>query len=533
MIWQNLVFKMTKKYQIEDQRLEIQASLDVLKTTADRNKMGQFATPTSLARDVLDYGLALIPVTESIRFLDPAIGTGSFFSALIESGREFDSAFGVEIDPHYGIPAIELWKGSKLKLALADFTTLEPPQAETEKTTLLICNPPYVRHHHMSKEDKLRLHNSSKNSAGISLSGLAGLYVHFMALSHAWMAEDSIAGWLIPSEFMDVNYGRKLKEYLLREVTLLHIHRFDPNDVQFDDALVSSAVVWFKKKKPPTTHAVKFSYGGSLKNPALVKQIGLADLWKADKWTRFPKSDPLARQDGYLILDLFNIKRGIATGDNDFFILDEERAHELHLPSEFLRPVLPSSRYIKDDEINADKNGVPLLSKRLFLLDCGLPPDQVERNYPTLWAYLQTGLETAAQAYLCRSRKFWYAQEKRGAAPIVCTYMGRSDRSAKPFRFLLNHSQAVATNVFLMLYPKPALAKCIELRPEALRDIWNFLNTIDAETLLGNGRVYGGGLHKLEPKELSNVPADGIAALVGLPPRRASMQLELIEEVDP
>ena len=516
---------------MEDQRLALQASLDVLKTSTDRNKMGQYATPTALAREVVNYGLALIPQSKPIRFLDPAIGTGSFFSALLESGQGFESAQGFEIDPHYGAPALKLWSGSRLEMTVADFTEQRPPKADDQKPTLLICNPPYVRHHHVSKEEKERLHTLSKNSAGISLSGLSGLYVHFLAISHSWMADDGVAGWLVPSEFMDVNYGRKLKEYLLSEVTLLHIHRFDPKDVQFDDAIVSSAVVWFRKRKPLAHHTVEFSYGGSLQNPATVKQISAADLRKADKWTRFPKSDPVADHDGYRIADLFAIKRGLATGDNSFFILDEDRAKELLIPPQFLRPVLPSSRHIAGDEIQADSSGIPLLPKRLFLLDCDVPPEQVQREYPTLWAYLQTGVESVAQAYLCKSRKFWYAQEKRTAAPIVCTYMGRSDRSARPFRFFLNRSKAVATNVFLMLYPKPALSERLATHPESIHAIWESLNKIDAQTLLGNGRVYGGGLHKLEPKELANVPADNIAALVGLPPKQIPKQLELVQEI--
>ncbi len=38
--------------------------------------------------------------------------------------------------------------------------------------------------------------------------------------------------------------------------------------------------------------------------------------------------------------------------------------------------------------------------------------------------------------------------------------------------------------------------------------IWEALNEISADSLLSEGRVYGGGLHELEPKELANTNAE-------------------------
>ncbi len=120
-----------------------------------------------------------------------------------------------------------------------------------------------------------------------------------------------------------------------------------------------------------------------------------------------------------------------------------------------------------------------------------------------------------SDTYLCSRRNPWYAQENRPPAPFVCTYMGRNlAKREKPFRFIFNRSQATAANVYLLLYPIPALVKALETDPELGRLVWKFLDSIPAETLLGEGRVYGGGLYKMEPKELANVPADAIAALL-------------------
>jgi len=68
---------------IEVQRLTIQARLDLAKTTVERNRLGQFATPPNLALDIARYALGLWQGrTVAVTFLDPAIGSGSFYSAL-------------------------------------------------------------------------------------------------------------------------------------------------------------------------------------------------------------------------------------------------------------------------------------------------------------------------------------------------------------------------------------------------------------------------------------------------------------------
>ena len=509
---------MTDLERREAERLRLQSTLDDAKTSEYRNRMGQYATPTALAREILAHGIRLLPHDAPIRFLDPAIGTGSFYSALLATtpAKRIKTATGYEVDPHYGEAARAFWKDTALDIRLGDFARAKP---DGRKANLLICNPPYVRHHHMDAARKAEVRFRAENACGVKINGLSGLYCYFAGLSHPFMADGGIAGWLIPSEFMGVNYGWTLKRYLLEKVTLLQIHRFDPEDAQFEDALVSSAVVWFKNTPRPKNHSVLFTYGGTLSNPALSRRVPAAELTAEPKWTRYPRADKPTRRSGITLGDLFDIKRGLVTGDNGFFIMDRARIREHGLPIKFFQPVLPSSRFIPEDEIKADARGLPLLSKQLFLLNTCLDPDEIAARHPALSAYLESGKKgekPVADRYLCRSRKPWYAQEIRPAAPIVCTYMGRNRPGAKPFRFMLNHSVATACNVFLMLYPKPILKDPPGKNPHAIRLAWEFLSNLDTGELLSHGRVYGGGLHKLEPKELRGFPAEDLARRLGL-----------------
>jgi hypothetical protein len=105
----------------------------------------------------------------------------------------------------------------------------------------------------------------------------------------------------------------------------------------------------------------------------------------------------------------------------------------------------------------------------------------------------------------------------------------RKEENGHAVRFILNHSKAIVTNVYLILYPKPELARKLHRQPALLGEVWLALRSIAPTSILEQGRVYGGGLHKMEPSELANVPAPELASLLRPfiePPKR---QLALFE----
>lgn len=480
-------------------RVELQTRLDSEKTIEERRVLGQFSTPTRLAKEIVEYAVSLCP--DKIKFMDPAFGTGSFYSSLVSvAGEHIEWASGFEIDKHYYAPTSELWSHNNLRLINSDFLLEDPDQ----QCNLLICNPPYTRHHLIPSEYKVVLHNKILNEMSLETSGLSGMYCYYMLSCHKWLEPGALSAWLIPSEFMDVVYGKAIKDYLLNKVTLLRIHRYDPEDVQFDDALVSSAVVWLRNEVPKEDVDVIFSYGGTHQNPNIIRKVSRGMLENEGKWTRFPIKEERDRSEVIPLATYFSVKRGIATGDNDYFIMERAKAEELGIPDCYLVPILPSPRKMKEDIILSNEDGYPSNIIQLVLLNCRDDENNILEYSEETYRYLKKGEGEVASRYLCRKRKMWYLQEQRVAAPIICSYMGRG--KGNPFRFILNKSDAIVTNSYMMLYPTDLFCSTYGCTDESMHKAWSYLN-YNVGKLLDEGRVYGGGLQKIEPKELMSVDA--------------------------
>jgi hypothetical protein len=274
--------------------------------------------------------------------------------------------------------------------------------------------------------------------------------------------------------------------------------------------------------------------GGSLLKPTKEKEYPIEALRDEKKWTSLPKIDS-ANGNGigtshFVIGDFFDVKRGIATGANEFFILSPSEVQRRGIPPEFLVPILPGPRYLKTDLIECNTNGIPELDKHGFLFSSEMPEERIRKEFPEVWCYLEEGRQHGvSERYICRNRKPWYSQERRETAALLCTYMGRANcnGNSRPFRFILNRSRAIAANVYLMLYPKPWLKKAFRENPELAEKVWHVLCSIPVESLVGEGRIYGGGLHKIEPKELLNAPADTLASLLPASPGFLAKQMSL------
>jgi len=128
------------------------------------------------------------------------------------------------------------------------------------------------------------------------------------------------------------------------------------------------------------------------------------------------------------------------------------------------RPVLPHPSALDVEVIETCPGGLPDLDERFYILDTDISEEDVQWTYPELARYLDEGKSRGVhQNPACQARSPWYSQEKRTVPVILC-----AAQEGQPCWFILNHSNAVATDAYQALYPKPEIAAALKGNPALL-----------------------------------------------------------------
>jgi len=448
-----------------------------------RRPLGAIYTPSPIVAAMLDWAAGQL---RPARVVDPGAGSARF---LVAAGRRFPDAelVAIEMDPLAAILArghlAAAGLADRARVIVSDYREVSLPH--TVGNTLFVGNPPYVRHHLVGARWKAWLVATARNY-GLDASQLAGLHVHFF-LATAGLARPGDVGALITAaEWLDVNYGRLVRDLLLGPLGARTIHVIEPSALPFPDVATTAVITGFEVGARPATIGLRrvasLAELGALETDRLVGRERLA---AAPRWTPLTRA-PVARQEGFVELgELCRVHRGQVTGANQVWVT---RGHEADLPESVLFPAVTRARELfAAGDILADAS--PL--RRVIDLPVDLDGfDRGDRR--RIDRFLRRARALGADSgFIARHRKAWWAVRLREPAPILATYMAR-----RPPAFVRNLADARHINIAHGLYPR-------EVLPEgSLRTLATYLSR-SASTI--HGRTYAGGLTKFEPREMERL----------------------------
>jgi adenine-specific DNA-methyltransferase len=456
----------------------------------DRYRIGQFFTPPAIA----DFMATWIREAEPETVLDPGVGGGALLRAIGAGPRRF----GLDIN----VDAVELSLeslGGEAEIAVGDFLDPEGWPLSEHSFDAVIANPPYIRHHNLTAEDKGRAARY-KQELQAQVSRLSGSYVYFFLEALLRLNEGGRLAFITPTEFLDVRYGRAVKEVLMAQCQIDEILVLEMDELAFEKVLTTSAItIATKRTKPGKT--VRLTEGhlngsvGRARSVDLKTAVAAAELpWTPLLPARAERIAPLLKGRSAKLGDFCKVRRGIATGDNSFFCLSRENVEEHGIEERFLAPVVVGSRDLPlsgplDDEFRQSRIEQ---GARAFLFYCHEPREALVGT--NALRYIELGEEAGLhERFNSRARRPWYGVERVPPADFFVTYMSRQRA-----RIIRNLTDARCMTSLLNLWAKP------EVDAEDLRPVLE--DPVNATLLRELGRTYGGGLGKIEPGELVALP---------------------------
>ena len=463
-----------------------------------QKQFGQFFTDPLIARLMVRWAIK----NHAKNFLDPAVGPGIFSQMVNELSSKIKKTV-VEYEPSMIAKFKENNKYS-VNLVCSDYLEFD----SEKKFDAIVCNPPYNKFQAIPNRDLYRELFSKKY--GVYLSGYTNQCIYFLVKSINELSDGGRCCYIVPYEFLNTGYGVIVKQYLLCKRILRGILKFDSTTNLFSDAITTSCILFIENKKFDGCFFINSSSISDLENfdfdEFSVKHSNFFRKYEnldcSEKWIKyFEYKKQNIKSRNLIPLSLIGtVKRGIATGSNTFFSLNQTKIKEFKLSSVTCVPCVSKSPDIKT--LIFDKNEFEKLysmDKKVFLFNGEDASTDDDLSYIKYGEKIEVN-----KGFLTSHRTPWYALENKPPAPIWVSVFNRGN-----IKVVRNEAGVKNLTTFHGLYTNG-------LSEQEINILFCYLLTPTANRILKqNKREYGDGLDKFEPNDLNNSKIINIKNLTG------------------
>ncbi|MDR3205646.1 MAG: SAM-dependent methyltransferase [Candidatus Methanoplasma sp.] len=451
-------------------------------TVADRGrvkKYGQFFTPDGIV-SIMSRWVAGNGGT----ILDPAVGNGKFLAEV----RSIDPTCrpcGYEIDR--GI--LDFFSvDESFDICAEDFLLSD----WSNKYDGIVCNPPYNRF--QSIDRRKDIYDAFRRMTGVRFSGYTNQYVLFLIKSIYQLKTGGKMAFIVPNEFLNSSYGEEAKSLMIRKGLLRTVINLDWK--VFDNALTTACILLLDSSEKNSVKFYNVPDESSLPEPDAENDgegsvtVGYDVLLNSEKWLPFLKNKPKGNYSNLVPLRTYcGVRRGIATGDNDYFLFNKSKISETGIPQECLTPCICRSSHVSKCCLSqSDFDRIKHEDKDVFILD--IKDDRSEE----VKSYILHGESCGVNGkYLPAHRRPWYSSEQQRPADIWIASASRGN-----MKVVRNIAGVSNLTTFHSVYMNKGMERWKNI-------LFCFLLTPTAQEILKeNKKELGGGLDKFQPNDLMN-----------------------------
>lgn len=456
---------------------------------------GSYYTPFKTVRFMKEYLAKEHKIYR--RVLEPSVGDGRFVD-VFEKDENIQSLVAVELMEEKVRQLKDKGYSEQVEIVADDFLNFS--EKTKEKYQLIIGNPPYINIKNMENDSKEKAKEICEKYQ-LPNSLMQNMWVAFVLAAVSCLEKNGIIFFVLPMEFLQVQYAEKIRLFLEEHFDTIHILSF--KERMFPEIEQESCLVYLTNESRNQSY-INFKIYAKLDSNIPYYYSKIERNKPLKKWTNAILSDEdidllnLIDSKYKKVSEICDASPGIVTGANNEFILTKEQVEKLEC-QEFILPTIPKSNILNGQfiltqnvfqKIGEQGNRVYLLN--LMHVDESLFSESLKEYLLAIGEKENASKIKLKDRYKCRNRKPWYG------VPIVRNgalfFFKRYDRMP---RICVNEADIYTTDIAYNMrlnsaYDKESMAFC-------------FYNSLTLTQCEFYGRYYAGGVSELIPSEFKKL----------------------------